>query len=374
MSPSALYGTDDSRWEAVRSRDRAAEGVFYLAVKTTGVYCRPGCPSRLPRRENVAYYDSRAQAEEAGYRPCKRCRPDALSPEEELTALVERACRRIELAERPLTLKELAAETGLSPWHFQRVFKERVGVSPRQYAAARQARRFQESLQSSASVTEAVYEAGFGSSSRAYESARRSLAMAPSAFRNGAPGVVIEYGVADSPFGTLLAAATGQGVCAIEWVDEPDTARSILQRSFPKATLVEGGPAFDEIVQQVVALVGSPATGPALPLDIQGTAFQLRVWSALREIPAGSTRSYGEIAREIGNPSAGRAVARACAANKLAVAVPCHRVIGGDGELAGYRWGVERKRALLKSEAALLKSEAALLKKEAALLEQEGVS
>jgi AraC family transcriptional regulator of adaptative response/methylated-DNA-[protein]-cysteine methyltransferase len=352
MSTSALFATDASKWDAVLNRDRAAEGIFYLAVKSTGVYCRPGCPSRLPRRENSVFYDTRTQAEQAGYRPCKRCRPDALSPAEELTALVVRACRRIEGAERPLSLSELATEAGLSPSHFQRVFKERVGVSPRQYAAAHQARRFQDSLQSSASVTEAVYEAGFGSSSRAYESARRNLAMAPSAYRNGAPGVVIEYGVADSALGCLLVAATEQGLCAIEFVDQPDSATSLLHSSFPKATLVQGGLAFNDTIRQVIAFVESPATGLDLPLDIQGTAFQLRVWSALRAIPPGSTRSYGDIARQIGNPTAVRAVAQACAANKLAVAVPCHRVIAGDGKLAGYRGGVARKQALLEREGA----------------------
>lgn len=344
------FSADDDRWQAVVRRDRAAAGDFLYGVRTTGVFCRPGCASRLPRRENVEFFDSCAAAAQAGYRPCRRCRPDDVSPDERLAEIVVRACRRIETAEKAPTLAELALEAGLSPWHFQRIFRERVGLTPKHYARSHQLGRLREGLRTERSVTEATYAAGFGSSSRVHERARERLAMTPSAYRKGAAGMTIRYGVAACDLGRVGMAVTEQGICAIELGDETEAVVERLRASFPKARLEEAGAEFADLLERVVALVEAPASPVELPLDIRGTAFQERVWEALRRIPPGTTATYAEIARRIGHPRAQRAVAGACAANRLAVAVPCHRAVRSDGGAGGYRWGVARKRALLGRE------------------------
>jgi len=350
MNRSCSFATEDSRWQALAARDRSADGAFLYGVRTTGIYCRPGCASRRPNRANVEFFDTAAEAERAGYRPCRRCRPDAVAPRQARAELLERACRRLEAAETAPTLAELAAEAGLSPWHFQRRFKAAVGLTPRQYFASARSRRFRECLRDAPSVTEAIHDAGFGSSSRAYETAREELAMTPSAYRNGAAGEWLHCGAAPCALGWVAVAASGRGICAIELADDAEGARAGLGAAFPNARFAPGGADFDDLLGRVVAGIDSPAQAPDLPLDIRGTVFRRRVWQALREIPPGQTVTYAELAARIGRPNAARAVAGACAANRLAVAVPCHRVIRADGGLGGYRWGLERKQRLLERE------------------------
>lgn len=350
MATRCPFTDEEKRWNAVVTRDRTAEGSFYYAVRTTGVFCRPGCSSRIPSRENVEFFDTCREAEMAGYRPCKRCEPGALSWRERTAKVIVQACRRIEQAEESLKLNELAEEAGLSLWHFHRLFKKIVGVTPKQYAATQQAQRFRNSLKTSRSVTDAIYDSGFGSSSRAYEKARDRLAMTPSTYRRGATGLTIRYGIAPCFLGWAIVAATERGICAIELGDDPSTLPARIKGDFPKASLEEAGPDFCMIMEKVIDFIEASGEGVELPLDIQGTAFQQRVWNVLREVPPGITVSYAEIAERIGNPGAVRAVAQACATNKLAVAVPCHRVVRSDGKLSGYRWGTERKRALLLLE------------------------
>lgn len=350
MAHNTMFTSEESRWNAVTLRDRAAEGAFFYAVKTTGVFCRPGCSSRLPKRENVEFFEYCKQAEQAGYRPCKRCKPGATSPRERLIALVVQACRHIEASETSLTLDQLAEEANLSPWHFQRVFKKAVGVTPKQYAATHQAQRFRNSLKTEQSVTAAIYDAGFGSSSRAYDSVGVRLAMTPSAYRKGGADLTIQYAIAPCFLGWVIVAVSDRGICAIEFGDNPETLPLQVQQRFSKARLEAGGPELSAIIDLVISLIETPEIEVELPLDIQGTAFQQRVWSALRSIPSGHTVSYAQIARQIGSPNAVRAVAQACGANKLGFVVPCHRVVRSDGALSGYRWGVERKRMLLRRE------------------------
>lgn len=350
MKPQPTYATESSRWDAVQERKRVVDGAFYYAVKTTGIYCRPGCSSRLPKRENVVFFDSCQEAERAGYRQCRRCTPRDVSPQEAQAGIAERACRRLEREETPPNLSELAADAGLSPWYFQRLFKRTVGVTPKQYAAKVQAGRFRDSLESSSSVTEASYDAGYGSSSRAYESARDHLAMAPTAYREGAEGLTIQYAVTSCFLGSVIVAMTERGICAVEFGDDPDALRAQVQARFPMARLEHADTALSSTLEAVTGYIEAPRTGVDLPLDIQGTAFQIRVWNALRDIPRGDTVTYAEVARRIGKPRAARAVAQACAANKLGAVVPCHRVVRSDGTLGGYRWGLERKRALLDRE------------------------
>lgn len=347
---SRRFTTEQSRWNAVLTRDRCAEGSFYYAVKSTGVYCRPGCSSRLPQRGNVEFFDTCAQAEEAGYRPCKRCAPDSASPEELIFQAITRACRRLEQEETPPALGELAADAGLSPSRFHRLFKKIVGVTPKQFGAAKQAQRFRDHLKSGQSVTDAIYEAGFGSSRRPYEKSGDHLAMSPSIFRKGAEGLVIRYSVASCYLGWVVVASTERGICAIEFGSDPEVLPSSLRSSFPRARIERAGADFQSVVDKVVRFIEAPDRSWAVPLDIQGTVFQERVWRALRDIPPAVTASYAEMADRIGCRTAARAVAQACAANKLAVVVPCHRVIRSDGNLGGYRWGLERKRTLLSRE------------------------
>lgn len=344
------YG-DDPRWAAVTRHDPAADGVFYYSVATTGVYCRPSCAARQPRRENVAFHDSCAAAERAGFRPCKRCRPNEPSLAQRHAEAVARACRAIEHAEEPPTLEALAGAAGLSTYHFHRLFKAATGVTPKAYASAHRARRVQQELGRAATVTAAIYDAGYNSSSRFYEHADEHLGMTPTAYRDGGRDTEIRFAVGQCSLGAILVAATARGVCAIQFGDDPATLVRALQDRFPKARLEGGDPGFERLVAQVVGFVEAPAQGLDLPLDVRGTAFQERVWQALRTIAAGSTASYAEIAGRIGSPRAVRAVAQACAANPVAVAIPCHRVVRTDGALSGYRWGVERKRELLRREA-----------------------
>jgi AraC family transcriptional regulator of adaptative response/methylated-DNA-[protein]-cysteine methyltransferase len=346
------FGDDDARWEAVRRRDRSADGAFCYAVRTTGVYCRPSCAARLPRRENVEFHADAAAAEKAGFRPCKRCRPNAQSPLARQTAVVARACRLIEQAEELPRLDALARAAGMSPYHFHRVFKSVTGVTPKAYAAAHRGRRVRDELKAAGSVTEAIYGAGFNSNARFYENSADLLGMTPSAFRAGGTGATIRFAVGECSLGSILVAATAKGVCAIQFGDDPDALVHNLQDVFPNAQLVGGDKAFEELVAKVVGFIEAPQRGLDLPLHVRGTAFQQKVWRALRKIKPGKTASYADIAAKIGEPKAVRAVAQACGANPLAVAIPCHRVVRRDGALSGYRWGVERKRALLAKEAA----------------------
>lgn len=342
---------NDPRWMRMVSRDATADGSFVYSVKTTGVYCRPSCAARTPLPRNVAFHADPAAAEAAGFRPCRRCRPNEASRAERHAALVEAACRRIESAEEALSLGELADAAGLSPFHFHRLFKAATGLTPKGYGDAHRARRVRAALSGGAQVTEALYDAGFGSSGRFYAAADGALGMLPAAYAKGGKAAVIRYGIGRSSLGRVLAAASDRGICAILLGDDDAELIADLCRRFPRAEAIAADTAFQETVDAVVALVEEPKLGLSLPLDIRGTAFQERVWQALRAIPAGETRSYAELAQAIGAPGAQRAVAGACAANSLAIAVPCHRVVRGDGSLSGYRWGADRKRHLLLREA-----------------------
>jgi len=344
--------SDDERYTAIQCRDPSQDGAFFYGVRTTGVYCRPSCAARLARRENVSFHPTCAAAERAGFRACKRCRPNEASQAERQAETVRRACCLIDAAEDAPTLADIARRVGVSPFHFHRVFKQATGVTPKAYAAARRAARLQDGLGTAESVTQAIYEAGFNAPSRFYEGASGRLGMTPGAYRKGGVGAAIRFAVGQCSLGAILVAATEQGICAIAFGDDPDTLVRGLQDRFPKADLVGGDPAFEVTVARVVGLVEAPGQGCDLPLDIRGTAFQQRVWQALRALPAGATASYRDIAAAVGAPAAVRAVAQACAANTLAVAIPCHRVIRSDGALSGYRWGIDRKAALLQREAA----------------------
>lgn len=342
---------NDPRWMKLVTRDAGADGGFVYSVATTGVYCRPSCPARTPNPRNVAFHADPAAAEAAGFRPCKRCRPTEPPLAERQAAIVAAACRRIETAEEPLSLGELADGAGLSPHHFHRMFKSITGLTPKGYGDAHRARRVREALGKGAQVTEALYDAGFGSSGRFYAAAAGALGMLPAAYRKGGASAEIRYGIGDSSLGRVLAAASERGVCCIMLGDDDGELVADLGRRFPNARAIAADEDFQSTIDAVVTLVEEPEQGLSLPLDIRGTAFQRRVWQALQAIPAGETRSYAGLARDIGEPRAARAVAAACAANKLAVAVPCHRVIHSNGSDSGYRWGVERKRALLAKEA-----------------------
>ncbi|MGH9390119.1 MAG: bifunctional DNA-binding transcriptional regulator/O6-methylguanine-DNA methyltransferase Ada, partial [Vicinamibacteria bacterium] len=337
---------NDPRWAAVVGRARDADGTFYYSVKTTGVYCRPSCGARLPNPKNVRFYLTRDDAEGAGFRPCKRCKPGEPSLGERYAATVAGACRAIEKSESMPTLAALAKEARLSLHHFHRVFKAVTGLTPRGYGAAHRTHRVRDELRRSPTVTEAIYDAGFNSSGRFYAASDQMLGMTPTEYRAGGAHAKIHFAVGECSLGSILVAKSAKGVCAILLGDEPEALVKDLQDRFPHATLIGGDDAFEQIVAQVVGFVEAPALGLDLPLDVRGTAFQQRVWQALREIPPGSTASYSEIAASVGAPKAGRAVAQACAANPLAVAIPCHRVVRRDGSLSGYRWGVERKRTL----------------------------
>lgn len=347
-----LYKTDDERWEAVQTRNLQADGHFVYAVRTTGVYCRPSASARLPKRENIEFFDSAQSAEAAGYRPSKRVQGDRSQVAAARAVLVAQACHMMETAEATPSLDELAAQAGMSMYHFHRLFKAETGLTPKAYAVASRARKLRESLQATGtSMTDAIYDAGFNSNSRFYETAEQILGMRSKAYRRGGVGAVIRFALAQSSLGAILVAQSLQGICAILLGDDPDTLLRELQDQFPKAELIGGDDAFERLVAEVVGFIEAPGLGLHLPLDIRGTVFQQRVWETLREIPPGQTVSYTELAERIGAPKAVRAVARACAANQLAVAIPCHRVVRRDGDISGYRWGVERKRELLRREA-----------------------
>jgi AraC family transcriptional regulator, regulatory protein of adaptative response / methylated-DNA-[protein]-cysteine methyltransferase len=344
--------TQDPRWARIVARDKSADGEFWYSVATTGVYCRPSCSSRGANPKNVAIHDTLAAAKATGFRACRRCNPDGLSAEADNAAIVAKACRMIDEADRTPSLADLAKAVELSPSYFHRLFKSIIGVTPKAYAAARRAARVREGLGKSDTVTEAIYNAGFNSNGRFYATSTDLLGMTPSRYRAGGAQEVLRFAVGQCSLGAILVASTAKGVAAILIGDDPDALARELQDRFPKAHLVGGDADYEKLVTQVVGVVESPHLGVDLPLDIRGTAFQLRVWQALREIPAGTTASYADIAARIGVPKSVRAVAGACAANTLAVVIPCHRVVRHDGALSGYRWGVERKRVLIEREAA----------------------
>jgi AraC family transcriptional regulator of adaptative response/methylated-DNA-[protein]-cysteine methyltransferase len=350
MASPAAQMTHDPRWAAVCARDASADGSFVYSVRTTGIFCRPSCPARRAKFKNVAFHSNAEAARAAGFRPCKRCNPEELAPDSNHARIVADLCRLIERSDDAMTLEQLARHSGWSAFHTQRVFKSVVGVTPKAYANAHRARRTAEALQRGNSVTEAIYDAGFNSSGRFYEQSTSTLGMAPSTYRAGGVGEEIRFAIGECSLGSILVAATERGVCAILLGDDPDELLHDLEQRFQRATLFGGDVVFEELVSKVIAHVEAPGSNLDLPLDIRGTAFQQRVWQALRQIPAGTTTTYSELARSIGAPAAVRAVGRACALNAIAVAIPCHRVVRNDGGLAGYRWGVERKRALLRRE------------------------
>jgi len=347
-----LFATDTARWQAVCARDAAADGAFFFAVVTTGVYCRPNCAARQPKRENVRFYGTIAAAEAAGFRACKRCRPSGRSIADTQAEAVGHACRLIDAAETLPSLDDLAQAVGISPFHFHRVFKAVLGVTPKGYAAQRRIERLKRELDEGTPVAQAIYGAGYGSPSRLYETTHATLGMTPAAFQQGAKGKRIDWTVTPTALGPLLIGATPDGVCMIAFgADAAALERQIAAR-FPAATLNRADAALADHVASIASYIATPSRGLSLPLDVQGTAFQRRVWRALQAIPPGRTASYGEVATALGQPGAARAVARACATNDVALAIPCHRVVGADGRLSGYRWGVERKRALLEGEKA----------------------
>ncbi|MCU7247048.1 bifunctional DNA-binding transcriptional regulator/O6-methylguanine-DNA methyltransferase Ada [Pseudomonas koreensis] len=342
---------NDPRWAAVVARDPQADGQFVYAVKTTGVYCRPSSLARLPKPQNVEFFDTAQDAEAAGYRPSKRASKDQSEVAAQHAATVAAACRQIEASETLPALNDLAETAGLSTFHFHRVFKAATGLTPKGYAAAHRSRRVRQRLADGGSVTDALYDAGFNSNSRFYEAADQVLGMKPGDFRAAGQNNDIRFAVGQCSLGAILVAQSERGICAILLGDDPHQLVCDLQDQFRRANLIGADREFEQLIAQVVGFIEAPAIGLDLPLDVRGTAFQERVWQALREIPPGSTASYADIAQRIGSPKAVRAVAQACGANSLAVAIPCHRVVRSDGNLSGYRWGVERKRELLTREA-----------------------
>lgn len=341
----------DPRWRAITTRDKRADGRFVYAVKTTGVFCSPSCPSRQPRPQNVVFFADGEEALRAGFRPCKRCRQGRPSLAQEQAAKIERACRYIERAESPPTLAELARQAALSPYHFHRLFKLLTGLTPKSYAAGWRNQRVRQRLLDNKTVTDAALASGYRSSGRFYADAAEQLGMTPTAYRNGGKDLDILFAVGRCSLGDILVAQSARGICYIALGDDPQRLVEELQDTFPQAGFAGDDASFARRVALVVGFVDAPAKGLDLPLDIRGTAFQQRVWQVLKDIPAGATLSYAEVAKRIGSPKAVRAVAGACAANTLAVAIPCHRVVRSDGALSGYRWGVERKRRLLELEA-----------------------
>jgi AraC family transcriptional regulator, regulatory protein of adaptative response / methylated-DNA-[protein]-cysteine methyltransferase len=341
----------DPRWARVVARDRTADDQFWYSVVTTGIYCRPSCPSRAANPKNVQFHETLKAAKATGFRSCKRCNPDGPSIDAENAAIVAKACRLIEQAEELPSLTDLAAAVERSAGYFHRLFKSVTGVTPKGYADAHRAARVREGLDNGSSVTEAMYDAGFNSSGRFYEKSNEMLGMTPTHYRAGGADEEIRFAVGESSLGAILVASSQKGVASILIGDDPNELVQDLQDRFPKARLVGGDRDYESLVARVVGFVEAPGLGLDLPLDVRGTAFQQRVWHALREIPVGRTASYAEIARRIGAPKAVRAVAGACAVNNIAVAIPCHRVVRNDSALSGYAWGVERKRILIDREA-----------------------
>jgi AraC family transcriptional regulator of adaptative response/methylated-DNA-[protein]-cysteine methyltransferase len=342
---------NDPRWARIVARDKTADGHLWYSVSTTGVYCRPSCPSRTANPKNVQLHDSLESAKATGFRSCRRCNPDGPSIEAEHAALVAQACRIIEESEEEPSLEELADAIGRSPSYFHRLFKAITGLTPKDYAAAQRAKKVRQGLTSGNTVTEAIYGAGFSSSGRFYEKSTDMLGMTPSQYRAGGANEEIKFAVGQTSLGAILVASSKKGVASILLGDDPNELVHNLQDRFPKARLIGADRDYEALVARVVGFIETPGISLNLPLDVRGTAFQQRVWQALQDVPVGKTVSYAEIARRIGSPKAVRAVAGACAANNLAVAVPCHRVVRNDGSLSGYAWGVERKRVLLDREA-----------------------
>ncbi len=341
---------DSSFWQAVSDRDAGADGRFVFAVSTTGIYCRPSCPSRRPRPENVRFFPLPEAAERAGFRACKRCRPNEANPSDRRLARIRKACRLLDAAEEPMTLAQLGKAVGVAPHHLQRLFTQTVGVSPRVYADARRLERLKGELKSGESVTSALYGAGYGSSSRLYETSSASLGMTPARYRAGGAGESIAYTIVASALGRLLVAATERGLAMVALGADDRELAAELAAELPGAHLVRDDSGLGTWVGPLVRHLAGTLPHLDLPVDVRATSFQRQVWEALRSIPPGATTSYRDLARRIGQPSAARAVARACATNPVAVVVPCHRVVRGDGALGGYRWGVERKQALIERE------------------------
>jgi AraC family transcriptional regulator of adaptative response/methylated-DNA-[protein]-cysteine methyltransferase len=342
---------DDPRWVRIVARDRTADGQFWYSVMTTGVYCRPSCPSRTANPQNVQLHDTLEAAKATGFRPCKRCNPDGVSIDAENAATVAKACRLIEQSEEEPSLADLAGMVGRSASYFHRLFKAATGLTPKDYATAHRATKIREGLANGNTVTETIYDAGFNSSGRFYEKSTDMLGMTPTQYRSGGANEDIRFAVGQCSLGAILVASSKKGVASILLGNDPDELVHNLQDRFPKANLIGADSDYEVLVARVVGFIEAPNLGLDLPLDVRGTAFQQRVWLALRKIPAGQTVSYAEVARRIDAPKATRAVAGACAANNLAVAIPCHRVVRNDGSLSGYAWGVERKRMLLDREA-----------------------
>ncbi|MDI6934688.1 MULTISPECIES: bifunctional DNA-binding transcriptional regulator/O6-methylguanine-DNA methyltransferase Ada [Enterobacterales] len=351
MNKVSQWATDDARWQAIVERNKDANGHFVYGVRTTGVYCQPSGAARLPKRENIEFFDTPEAAEAQGYRPSKRLRRGQPELETDHSARIAEACRYIEACEGEAALADIAVHVGMSTFHFHRLFKSITGLTPKAYASAHRNQRLREALNDNVSVTDAIFDAGFNSNSRFYENSSAMLGMTPKTWRAGGKGTTIYFALGICSLGDILVAQSDKGICAILLGEDPDALLKDLQDKFPQADLVGGDADFEKLVARVVGFVEAPELGLDLPLDIRGTAFQQRVWQALRDIPVGATVSYSDIALRIGSPRAVRAVAGACAANMLAVAIPCHRVVKNDGALSGYRWGVERKRALLNKEA-----------------------
>lgn len=342
--------TDDWRWQALVRKDERADGLFWYSVKTTGVYCRPSCPARLPKRENVAFHDSTQNAEKAGFRACKRCGPKGSGLAGQHAEAVTTACRMIKEADEFPSLNELAVAVKMSPGYFHRLFKTATGLTPKDYANAHRTDRVKRALPKLETVTQAIYDAGFNSNGRFYAGSSKMLGMKPKEYREGGAGNTIRFAIAECSLGSILIASSEKGVCAILMGDDPEALARDLQDQFPKANLIGGDDRYEKLVAKVVGFIEAPRIGLDLPLDIRGTAFQQRVWKELQRIPAGKTVCYSEVANRIGSPNSARAVAQACGANALAVAIPCHRVVRNNGDISGYRWGVDRKRALLARE------------------------
>jgi AraC family transcriptional regulator of adaptative response/methylated-DNA-[protein]-cysteine methyltransferase len=337
-------------WNAVVAKDSRFDGRFVVAVSSTGIYCRPSCPARRPRRENVSFYPTPEAAEEAGYRACLRCHPKKVSTDPQVT-LVRKACRYLESQEEgKVTLAELSEHVGVSPFHLQRTFKHVMGITPRQYAALFRMEKFKTNVRQGESVTSALYGAGFGSSSRLYERTDANLGMTPATYSRGGQGVTINYTVAECSLGQLLVAATERGICSVKIGSSDDSLQRDLLSEYPAASIERNDPVLKQPVNEVLAYLEGKQSRLDLPLDLRATAFQLQVWENLRTIPYGETRSYSEIAKQMGQPKATRAVARACATNPVALVIPCHRVIREDKSLGGYRWGLNRKKKLLEVE------------------------
>ena len=336
-------------WQAVKTNDVRFDGAFVLGVKTTGIYCKPSCRARLPKRENVAFYESCGTAESNGFRACLRCRPKAANATDPQVEAILRACRLIDEYEQ-FSLDDLSTELDLSPSHLQRKFKEIMGVSPKKYAEAKQMERFKEGIRSGGDVVTAMYDAGYGSSSRLYEKASENLGMTPATYKKGGKGMIIEYTIADCELGKLLVARTTRGICSVTFGDDVETMQAGLKKEFPNAVIAEDAANLRASVGEILKYLAGKNKRLVLPLDLQATAFQMQVWDFLKKIPYGKTVSYGEIAEQLGDKKKVRAVAQACAKNRVAVIIPCHRVVASDGKLSGYRWGVERKKALLEKE------------------------